>query len=170
MTFHRSFTLIGLSLALAFAAHAGPPLICHAYDIGAAKSLPWGHNPGSGSDNPDSNYDINHLAADTLKLLDSQTPMVVRMETLRRATIYGSHDQAAASELLAALRQRANGKPDALGYFDYGYFLASLKQLQFRYKDDLTGGADGYEYVRKALTLSSSPELELASAFVAMAR
>jgi hypothetical protein len=62
---------------------AGPPLICHAFDIGNAKSLPWvSHDWNlSGSEN----YDTHHLANDTLAVLNASQVPLVHMETLRRA-------------------------------------------------------------------------------------
>src|SRR5262249_104478 len=64
---------------------AGPPLICHPYAIGNAKSLPWG---GTEWRAVKSDYDLNRLVEDTLALLTPETPLIVRMETLRRATVY----------------------------------------------------------------------------------
>ncbi|MGI8745507.1 MAG: hypothetical protein ACR2NN_23630 [Bryobacteraceae bacterium] len=148
------FLKIGFAaFAAIFAAQAGPPLICQSYNIGTAPSLPWGNNTAAGWDNPDSSYNTKQLSADTLKLLDARTPVLARMETLRRATIYGEKDHAAAAELLSKLRQRAAEKPNALALFDYGYFVESIKEMQWRYKDDLTAGIDGSAYVNKALAL-----------------
>src|SRR5438105_4489844 len=96
-----------------FTAQAGPPLICHPYNIGEAKSLPWGQD-GANWDNPDPHFNVQQLNADTLKLLNDSTPVLVRMETLRRATIYGEKDHRAAADLLASLRNRTTGKPNAL--------------------------------------------------------
>src|SRR5579872_5385312 len=77
-------------------AFAGPPLICHPHDIGSAKSLPWKNDGANKWDNPDPNYSVGHLSADTLQLLTPGTPVIVRMETLRRAAIYGQQDHSAA--------------------------------------------------------------------------
>jgi hypothetical protein len=133
-----------------FTAQAGPPLICHPYNIGAAQSLPWGTSTAAGWDNPDANYNVQQLSADTLRLLDDKTPVLVRMETLRRATIYGAKDHRVATELLSNLRKRAeSGKTLAL--FDYGYFVESIQQMQFKYKEDITNGVDGSVFVSKAL-------------------
>src|SRR5437667_464617 len=70
---------------------AGPPLICHPLDIGGAKSLPWiGGDRPSGADwrGVDPNYNLGQLVVDTLALLTPDTPVLVRMETMRRATVY----------------------------------------------------------------------------------
>src|SRR5579864_3202250 len=113
--------LIGLALCAAvFNVQARPPLICHPYDIGKAQSLPWGHGRDAlGFDNPDPNYDTKQLTRDTLKILDSGAPVLVRMETMRRAGLYGSNDHAAASALIGVLKQRATGaSPSASALFD----------------------------------------------------
>jgi len=64
---------------------AGPPLLCHPFDIGNAKSLPWTGTGWNLSGNE--NYNTKNLAHDTMALLDANTPIIVRMETLRRATL-----------------------------------------------------------------------------------
>ena len=166
-----------LLLAIAFAAlgalmtaQAGPPLICHPYNIGNAKSLPWGNGPNW--DNPDPSYNVNNLAADTLAILDQNAPVLVRMETLRRAVVYGSANHDAARALLAQLKTREmatekSGQSNASTYFDYGYFLSSLKQIEWKYKEDLTGGADGYEFVKRALAIDpNSSEMHFAAAIM----
>jgi len=164
-------TLGAAALGTMFIAQAGPPLICHPYNIGDAKSLPW--SSGSNWDNPDPAYNLKNLAVDTLAFLDQTTPVLVRMETLRRAVVYGMRDHDAARALLAQLKDREavvekSAKPSALAYFDHGYFLASLKQLEWGYKEDLTGGIDGYELVRKALAMvPDSAEMHFAAAIMA---
>ena len=133
-----------------FTAQAGPPLICHPVEIGTAPSLPWGANAAAGWDNPAPGYNVQLLSADTLRLLNGKTPVLVRMETLRRATIYGEKDHGAATELLSALRKRAeNG--NTLALFDYGYFVETIQQMQWKYKEDITHGVDGSAFVTKAL-------------------
>src|SRR5262247_953708 len=79
--------VLGLTLALVRPAPAGPVLICKNYEIGAAKSLPWG---GSDWRSVKPDYDINRLVEDTLALLTPETPVIVRMETLHRAVIYAA--------------------------------------------------------------------------------
>ena len=64
-------------------AMAGPPLICHVIQIGDAKSLPWvdlNYQKQSGG------YDLKNLTPDTLAILQSDAPVLVRMETLRQTT------------------------------------------------------------------------------------
>ena len=36
-----AISVVAILLGLTTSAHAGPPLICHAIEIGQAKSLPW---------------------------------------------------------------------------------------------------------------------------------
>jgi hypothetical protein len=160
------FTFGLATLATMFVAQAGPPLICHPYNIGDAKSLPWG--TGSNWNAPDQAYNVRNLVSDTLAILDQGAPVLVRMETLRRAVLYGVNDHAAARSLLAQLEGREAAKPSANAYFDYGYFLASLNQIQWLYKEDLSAGVDGYQFVQKALALApDSPEMHFAAAIMA---
>src|SRR5689334_4246138 len=88
-------SVLSLSL-LAVNSLAGPPLICHAFDIGDAKSIPfvshdWNLSGGE-------NYDTAKLAADTIAILNSSNVTLVHMETLRRATLYARKDPAAAKQ------------------------------------------------------------------------
>jgi hypothetical protein len=90
---------------------AGPPLLCHPFDIGTARSQPWDGARGWAEGNPD--YDVKNLVRDTEGLLTPSTPVIVRMETLRRAALYASRDGAVAKELLSTLNARArNSMPD----------------------------------------------------------
>lgn len=137
--------LAGL-VAFSSQALAGPPLICHPFEIEGAKSLPWAG--GTGFNTPDPAYDTGRLAEDTLKLLRSETPVIVRMETLRRAALYGVKDQRAEFELLARLTARAagaeaGGKQDTAALFDAGYLIETLKQAAWLYKRNLAEGLDG---------------------------
>jgi hypothetical protein len=157
-------------LLLAGRAFAGPPLICHPFDIGGAKSLPWAG--GRDFNSPDPRYDVSRLVQDTLNLLTPETPVIVRMETLRRAGLYGVKDQRAEYELLArltgrALSAEAAGKPDALALFDAGYLIETLKQLNWLYKRDLTEGLDGAALVQKAIRNGGDPAaMEFAAALM----
>src|SRR5215468_12082562 len=104
----QRFLFAGI-LAMSFfaaTALAGPPLICHSFDIDGAKSLPWvSHDWNlSGSEG----YDTSKLAADTIDILDSSQVTLVHMETLRRATLYAKKDRVAAKELINRLMARAN--------------------------------------------------------------
>lgn len=127
------FAVVGVLFGFATNALAGPPLICHAIEIGQAKSLPpinW-NSSGTGG------YVLKNLSRDTLAILDSNSSVLVRMETLRRATIYAHHDPEAAKELLLKLRARADhseasGHPDALSWFDVGYLAEAYRQWMER--------------------------------------
>src|SRR3989441_4984081 len=180
-------TLIAAMLSLAFIAKAGPPLICHTIEIGQAKSLPWiSHNWNlSGGEN----YDTKNLARDTLEILAPDTPVLVRMETLRRATLYARKDPVAAKELLARLHARATsaestGHPDALAWFDVGYLAETYKQWLGQNLPHMTDGmrmdpnpaaaVDGYALVKKALALrgtalhADDPQMEFAAALITL--
>jgi len=167
------------------AALAGPPLICHPFDIGNARSLPWS---GSEWRAVDKNYDINRLVEDTLGLLTPETPVLVRMETLRRATVYGVWsmvdrkvgysvtDAAVARELLSRLKARVPGHPElgvksdkkvtAIALFDYGYLVESYKQAGDASQGlNLTGGIDGYGMIVRAIAVGGGdPAMEFAAA------
>jgi hypothetical protein len=165
---------------------AGPPLICHAIDIAGARSLPWSSNTWnlSGSET----YDINHLVDDTLALLSPSMPPLVRMETMRRATLYARKNPAIAEQLLTRLRARAldadnNGRPDALAWFDAGYLVETYKQANWLFtkagssagtpewtreeKLNPATGLDGYAWIEKAIQLrGGDAEMEFAAAVI----
>jgi hypothetical protein len=176
--------LLVASLGIATVAHAGPPLICHTIEIAQAKSLPWiSHNWNlSGSEN----YDTKNLVRDTLEILGPNTPVLVRMETIRRATLYARKDPLVAKELLARLHSRAisaesSGHPDALAWFDVGYLAQTYKQWigqkWMRVSNDEqnpAAGVDGYALVKKALALrgpsqnGDDPQMEFAAALITL--
>ncbi len=124
--------VIAASLAAAPPAHAGPPLLCHPFDIGGARSLPWDLATGLSTGRAD--YPVAHLVRDTEALLGSATPVIVRMETLRRAAIYASRDRDVAAQLLARVTARARaaeqpGKADALALLDAAYVIEAFRQI-----------------------------------------
>jgi len=159
------------SLALVITTVAGPPLICHPFDIGNAKSLPWVSDGWNLSGNE--NYDTKALARDTLAILDANPPVIVRMETLRRATLYARKDPLAAKELLTKLHARANraetaGHPDAFALFDLGYLVATYKEWMGKDQNP-AAGFDGYKLVSNALALHKpDPEMEFAAALITL--
>ncbi len=177
-------SMMGLAIVimLQYNVIAGPPLICHPFDIGDAKSLPW--EPSSNYNSPKANYDIANLVADTLSLLGRDVPVIVRMETLRRAGLYAQQDQQIAMKLLDALIGRARedegkGKADALSFFDFGYLLETCKQANLIYKkitdqaweriikQNPATGLDGYAWVSKAISLRrNDPAMEFAAALI----
>jgi hypothetical protein len=170
-------------LAIAAPALAGPPLLCHPYDIGGARSLPWSDARTWLGVQPD--YSVAHLDTDTLALLSPSTPVIVRMETLRRAAIYAGHDAQAAARLLTALTRRAGDAerartPDALAYMDAAYFTEALHEASMLTKVPefadrapalraLVEGTDGYALAAKALALKAGdPSMEFAAALIAI--
>lgn len=174
--------ILAALLFLATSAQAGPPLICHTIHIGQAKSLPW-INHGwnlTGSEN----YDVKGLVSDTLAILDSSAPVLVRMETLRRATLYARHDPQIARELLTKLFARTKaaenaGHPDALALFDAGYLVECYKQWIGKNLPHMTdnlpmdpnpgANLDGYALVKKAISLrGQDPEMEFAAALITL--
>jgi len=187
MRLGKAFSLKYLSviaaglLTFAGTAVAGPPLICHSIDIGAAESLPWtslGWNL-SGQEN----YDVSHLVPDTLALLAPSAPVLVRMETLRRATLYAQQRTMVAKELLLRLEAKTRENPtDALAAFDFGYLAEAYKQASWlqQHTDwlkasqagdtihaNVAAGVSGYEWVQKAIKLrGSDPQMEFAAALM----
>ena len=151
-------------------AQAGPPLICHPIEIGQAKSLPWVDWTHGGS----TDYDLKNLTRDTLAILDSNTPVLVRMETLRRATIYARQDPQLAKELITRLQARAAnsdaaGHSDALAWFDVGYLAEAYKQWMGKGEPNPAAGLDGYALVKKALSLrGQDAEMEFAAALITL--
>jgi len=105
-TIRPTLTALAALFLAAVSAWAGPPLICHAFDIGDAKSLPWvSHDWNlSGAEN----YNTRNLPDDTIAILErgSRTTLA-HMETLRRATLYARQDPNAARQLLLKLTARA---------------------------------------------------------------
>jgi len=165
-----AISIVAVLLGFTTFAQAGPPLICHPIEIGQAKSLPWVEwNHRGGMD-----YDLKNLTRDTLAILDSNTPVLVRMETLRRATIYARQDPQVAKELITRLQARAAnsdaaGHPDALAWFDVGYLAEAYKQWMGKGEPNPAAGLDGYSWVGKAISLrGSDPEMEFAAALITL--
>src|SRR5215469_2085116 len=154
-----------LLFVLVTSALAGPPLICHRIEIGTARSLPWTGTAWNLSGNE--NYDTHNLVRDTRAILDSNPPVLVRMETLRRATLYAGKDPHAAKELLIRLHARTDTKQtDALAWFDVGYLAAAYGQWL---KENPAAGLDAYALVQKALSLrGNDPEMEFAAALITL--
>jgi hypothetical protein len=173
-------TLVALA-AMADVAMAGPPLLCHPFDIGTAKSLTWDNSHGwQGRVGA---TDMKTLAADTEALLTPDTPVIVRMETLRRAALYASTDTQVASELLSRMQARASSaKKGALETFDAGYLIETFRQIS-RMKgwerDDraqvqmtalraLVDKADGEAMIQQSLAArNGDPAIEFAAALIA---
>ncbi|HEV8395508.1 MAG TPA: hypothetical protein VGQ37_14615 [Vicinamibacterales bacterium] len=119
-------------LSLAAPALAGPPFLCHVFDIGSTASLSWVDGDWLGTR---SDYDITRVVADTQALLKTDMPTLARMETLRRAVLYASRDRALAERLVAALAARVDaadkgGRTDARALFDLGYALEAINEVE----------------------------------------
>lgn len=185
-----SLTLTSILCLMVFqqAALAGPPLICHPLDIGNARSLPFS---GPAWSRVDQNYNVNRLVDDTLALLTPETPVLVRMETLRRATVYSVmptadrtmtspvKDATVATQLLRSLKERipnpgikSDKKTTALALFDYGYLVESYKQAgDGSLGPKLAQGIDGYGMIVQAIALGGGePAMEYAAALSCMGR
>ena len=159
-------TLAALALvALPTIAEAGPPLICYPFQTAGAELLPWGTGPAW--NNPDSRYDVRRLTADVLRLLSSNTPVLARMENMRRAAIYAAQDKRVADELLQALLTRAttnSGSADAV--FDAGYLVESYKQAAHLHKRPAPTH-DGYGMVVRAIAATGgNAEMEFAASLM----
>jgi hypothetical protein len=165
------FSLISsLLLLIATAVLAGPPLICHSFDIGSAKSLPWiSHSWNlSGAET----YDTSKLAADTISILAADHTVLVHMETLRRATLYARKDPVAAKQLLTRITlgtksEQPSAESRALTYFDTGYLAEAYKQWLGDASHNPAAGLDGYALIKEAIQLrGNDPQMELAAALV----
>jgi hypothetical protein len=179
----KLFAASAVFAAMSGTAEAGPPLICHPFDAGSAVLLPWG--AGSGWNSPDRSYDVQRLTADTLRLLTPTTPVLARMEIMRRATIYAGKDRKVAGALLKALFDRAKATPqgsrDPLPWFDAGYLIETYRQNEQPAGWNMLTGAEqlwadfrndpraveGYGFVVKALRLAGeNAEMEFAASLM----
>ncbi len=173
------------ALLLAAPAFAGPPLLCHPFDTGGAPSLDWG---GKGWNQARADYPLDRLVANTEALLTPATPLIARMETLRRAAIYASRDGRVARDLAARLDARlaaASGNDArALAAFDAGYFRETVQDIVRLQGYDMPGvgkvdapalrrllaGGDGSALIDEALALRPrDASLRFAAALVAAA-
>lgn len=174
---------IAVFVAMSGTAWAGPPLICHPFNAGTAVLLPWGH--GSGWNSPDRSYDVQRLTADTLRLLTPGTPVLARMEVMRRATIYAGQDRKVAAALLKAVTDRARSaapaSKDPMPWFDAGYLIETYRQFQSVAGFNMLAGAEpllaefrtahagveGYGFVLRALQLGGqNAEMEFAASLM----
>jgi hypothetical protein len=167
MTRRPSLLLAATAAAVLLArpALAGPPLLCFPFEIGGAKSLPVGTGDWHAVD---AHYDASHVVEDTLALLTPQTPIVVRMETIRRATLYASKSPTLAEALLSRLQERAtiSNANTPLAVFDFGYLVETYKQGSFLFGGPMKAaqGIDGYTLVVKASAMRDDPGIEFALA------
>ena len=118
-------------------------MICHGLAIGNEKSLPW--TSGNDWDAKDASYDTNRLVGDTLALLTRDTPVIVRMETLRRAVIYAATKEPLTQDLAHRLIERSEqANADPLAAFDAGYFIEAVHQ----YRETRSLERDGWLFAR----------------------
>lgn len=182
---HLESVLALVVLVVVFGARpalAGPPLLCHPFDIGNAASLPW--NGGGSWQGAEAAYPLTRLVGDTQSLLTPSTPVVVRMETLRRAAIYAARDPQVAARLFTALVTRAegsgsSGRMAALARLDAAYFVGALDELsrltqsaEFAPRAPalraIVQNTDAYALAAKALSLQpGDPSMEFAAALIA---
>ena len=150
---------------------AGPPLICHSFDIGDVRSIPWTSHDWNLTCSE--NYNTKNLARDTIAILDSDSVVLVHMETLRRATLYARKDPVAAKELVTKLVARAdssaNSKAAAMASFDLGYLAECYKQWMGKDEANPAQGLDGYALVKKAMQLrGNDPQMHFAAALITL--
>ena len=179
------FVIAGV-LLLQTAALAGPPLLCHPFNVGDAKSLPF---QGPAWSQIDPAYNVNNLIDDTVSLLAIDTPVIVRMETLRRATLYSRNDAKLAAALFQRIKERAdrfspdsNSRDAALAWFDLGYLAETYKQAAaisrivqphdkaFWSFDQVNPNVDGYALVERAISKGGGAEMEFAAAMMASSK
>jgi hypothetical protein len=176
-TLIRSLATIAAIVLFATPALAGPPLICHPFDVEGGKLIAWG--TGSGWNTPDRSYDIKRIVADTTAVLTPDAPILNRMENMRRATIYTMRDPVLAQELLKAVMARAlSTTRDSQAWFDAGYLIESYKQAVHLRENknpelrawaavDETIRVDGYNWVKKAMAMTApSAEMEFAASLM----
>jgi hypothetical protein len=173
--------MVGL-LAPAAPALAGPPLVCHPFEVETPAVLPWG--TGSGWNTPSGSYDSRNLVSDTLRLLTPKAPVLARMENMRRATIYAMQNPEVAHRLLKAMMDRAltpSGTRDAQAWFDAGYLIETYRQADFLRRpatgarwaavEETLTSVDGYSWVKKAFALqapTADPSVSSASSVAEM--
>jgi hypothetical protein len=176
----NSVKILTVIVLMAAPVFAGPPLVCHPINIGSAQSLPW--TSATWNLSGEESYDVSHLVADTLHLLGPETPVLVRMETIRRAALYSQNSAAVAKELLSDMAARATrDERGALAAFDYGYLIETYRQLEMALRmSRSTGnranwvnpaaGLDGYAWVKKAIGIrGGDAEMEFAAALITTA-
>jgi hypothetical protein len=162
---------IAAAVLIARPALAGPPLLCFPFDIGSARTLPMAVGNW---EKIDVRYDVAHLVDDTVALLTPDTPVLVRMETLRRATIYASKHPSIAAALLNTLQARAS-IPDVnapLAVFDFGYLVETYREATFMFASPIPAidRIDGYQLVLKAQALQRDEAMGRAATLIADGR
>ena len=159
-------SIVTASLAIASPVFAGPPLLCFPFETGGAKTLPM---KGGDWKSVDPKYDVSHLTADTLALLAPANPVVARMETIRRATIYASTHPQVAADLLTALQTRAAARTETApsAVFDFGYLVETYREARPVYRTiPAVDRIDGYQLVLKAHAIARNDEMMRAAKLI----
>jgi hypothetical protein len=142
-----------LAFVLGVPALGGPPIICNPIDIAKAKSLPM----DSGAMEPSTGCSESSAIDQTVAILKGDASPLVRMETLRRATVYVVKDQAKARELMSrvmALELDAAAKDkEAAALFDAGFLAACYGEMgiDLGWKPGVADGVPGYAWIKSAL-------------------
>lgn len=103
-------------------------------------------------------------------MLGEHTPVIVRMETIRRAVLYTASDDTVGAQLFERMKSRAmdeSSRAHALALFDFGYMLETMKQAVRERTRTVAAasGSDGLAYVLQALKArGNDPEMEFAAA------
>src|SRR5262249_46213164 len=151
----RFLTVLAFAL-MTTGALAGPPILCHPLDIAKARTLPM----GSGALECDKGLSADKAVDQTVAILKSESSPLVRMETLRRATVYVTKDQPAAKELFARVMALSldaqTGKDDqriAAALFDAGFLAACYREmnLDVGFKPGEGEGIAGYAWIKAAI-------------------
>jgi hypothetical protein len=171
-SFRIAFPAFTALVVFASVAVAGPTLICHPFNIGNAKSLPWTSHDWNLTGGE--NFDTNNLTKETLSILDSSRVPLVHMETLRRATLYARKDRVAAKQLLLTLVARTETNESAadrnsFAFLDAAYLTEAYKQWLGEAGQNPANGLDGHAWMKKAVELRpSDPELAFAAALITL--
>ena len=138
---------------------AGPPIVCHPFEIRGVESLPW----GSGAFQSKRGYDTKKLVGQTVECLDGQVSTIARMETLRRAAVYVDGNRDLGLELLSRLCWRAMdaeaaGKPDAAAWFDAAFLVACYEEMGPNVigKAGIAESVPAYAWMQRAVKLDEA--------------
>ena len=150
---------------------AGPPLICHPFEIGNANCLPWGKDRWEAPPQLKRN-----LVEQVLDRLDATMPAIVRMETIRRAVIAAGNDGSVVGRELVtrlmarALDAEAAGRTEAMAWFDVGFLVQSMDQFNVSHVRGLgvNDNIVGYAWIARGLQLreTDDPQMNFAAALV----
>jgi hypothetical protein len=169
----RTFVFASMAVAamlIAQPAFAGPPLLCFPFEIGQARTLPMSPMAKRNWHAIDPTYDVSHLIDDTMALLMPHSPVMVRMETIRRATIYASVHPRIAVALLERLQDRARvpAPTVALAVFDFGYLVETYKEARYMFSEPIPAldQIDGYQLVLKASALQNDAAMQQAARLI----